>query len=188
MIEHIFGHLIARKVERRLDDWVAAGQRTEPIRALADTTCQLAFGFRYRLQLLLVCSVFATALAGFCWYWLVVEQADIWLAFAYFGLLLPAFLLSGVLAVGACTTRLTLSARGIDLRRFGMASKPISWSDVSALYRSPVTPAIVVVTRDHRRLRISTHLDGVRALPGYLARAKPGVVHRSVVDWMIALP
>jgi hypothetical protein len=186
VIEHLFSHFVSRKIERRVDDWVAAGQRTEAIEALDGTACHLTFGFRYRLQNLLSCFGFGTAFLAFCWFQFAAPQAEFWLTFAYFGFVFPVFLLSAFLALSA--TRITLSTEGIVVRRFGMDSPPVKWSEVGEVYRSSVTPAIVFVTKDRRRVRISTQLDGVQAIPEYLQYVTPDVIHRSIVEWLMNLP
>jgi hypothetical protein len=188
VIEHLFSHIVARKIERRVDDWVAAGQTTDAMLAPDGTACHQAFGFRYRLQNLLVCFVFGTVFFVFSWYHFTAQRAEFWLVVAYIGFVFPVFLLSAILALGACTTRVTLSTEGIGVRCFGIDSTRVNWSQISEVYRSSVTPAIVLMTNDRRRIRISTQLNGVRALAEYLQHVRPGVVHRSVVDWMINLP
>jgi hypothetical protein len=187
VIEHLFSHVLARKIDRRLEDWVAAGLRPEPTLAPDRKGCQLAFGWRYRLQSVLVCFGFGIVMLAFCWYYFTAQQPDFWLVVAYVGFVLPVFVLSVFLALGACTTRVALSTGGIVVRRFGRDSPPIQWCEISEVYRSPVTPAIVFVTRERRRVRISTQLNGMGALPEYLQLVPLGVVHRSIVEWMINL-
>src|SRR5262249_36562049 len=122
-----------------------------------------------------------------CWYYLTTPKADFWLVCGYLGFILPVFLLSAFHALSVCTTRVTLATQGMVVRRFGVSSTPVPWSEVCEVYRSAVTPAIVFVTRDRRRVCISTHLDGVQAIREYLPRVAPGVVHRSVTEWLVRL-
>jgi hypothetical protein len=171
VIEHLFSHFVSGRVHRRVDEWVAAGQRIGAIHVLDGATCQLTFGFRYRLLTVLVSLVFGIFFCLFCWSYLTAPQPDFWLSIAYFGFVLPVFLLSVILAGSACTTRVNLSFEGIVVRRFGMESARAKWCDIAQVYRSRVTPNIVFVTSDHHRLRISTQLDGLEAIPEYLKSA-----------------
>jgi hypothetical protein len=105
------------------------------------------FGLRYRLQNLLCCLVFGGVLFLFCWYHFTIQHAGFWLVLAYTGFILPVF----VLALSACTTRVTLSPRGLVVCRFGIEATRFKWSEIRAVSRSPVTPTIVFVTDDRRR-------------------------------------
>jgi hypothetical protein len=138
VIEHFISHLLAQKAEA----WVAAGQHRDPIRALDGNLAHLMFSFRYRLQAVLVCFTFGVAFGLFCWFWWTTPGGDFWLEVGYFGFMLPLFLVSGVLAASALTTRVTLSPDGFVVRRFGMDSAPIQWFDIGEVRWSTVTPTV----------------------------------------------
>src|SRR5262249_40761919 len=83
VIEHVFSHVLSRKVDRHLEAWVAAGQWTGALRTPDGQRCHLAFGWRYRLQSVLVCCAFGIACLAFGWYDSTAQQTDFWLVIAY---------------------------------------------------------------------------------------------------------
>jgi hypothetical protein len=188
VIEHVVSHVLARHVERHVEAWVAAGQRMGTTPAPNGQGCVLTFGWRHRLRSALVCCVFGTAFLAFCWWHDSTPKADPRLAVAGFGFILPVFALSVFHALHVGTTRVVLSTDGLVLRRFAMGPLAVAWVEVAEVYRSSVTPAIVLKTRDRRCIRLSTQLSGVGALPEYLQRVPLGAPHRSLVDWVLHLP
>lgn len=181
-------HFLSRAIERRIGRWVAAGQRSEPIPSADGSGYSLTFGLRYRLRIVAVSLLlgFFSLLVAWCHF--SVEALDAWFILLYVGILLPAFLLSATLALAAHTTSIIVSADRIAIRRLGFDSAPVDWSDVASAYRSPVTPSIVLVLKNGRRVRLSTELDGLGALAAAFAQLAPGTADRSLIHWMMTMP
>lgn len=188
MWPHLISHLISQKTEHWVQNWVEAGQRTDPIQEYDPSVCYLSFGFRYRLQNLITCFIFTAVSTNFfpaLWNDL---HFDLWLVLIYSGIILPIAIVSLVLALSALTTRITLMEEGFVIRRFGIESKLIEWSEISKVYRSHVTSAIVFLTNDRRRIYISTQLDGIEAILAYLRHVFDRVDHHSIMNWIMSMP
>jgi hypothetical protein len=186
MLEHFLSHLLSRKVERHVDGWVNSGRRPDRAIALDSERVRMAFGFRYRFQNIMTCLVFGIVFGLGCWLQGVAPAQNIWLALlclAFFGAL---FLLSTLLALYSLTTEVIVSPQRLTVRAFFMIYTFTDWDNVCSVYRSPVHSSIVLVTSEGRRIRISTKLDGLRAMLPQLATLKPGVVDHSIIQWMIS--
>jgi hypothetical protein len=183
MIEHLFSHFMGRKVESRIDDWVAAGRQSAPIANGGDHV--LTFGRRVRIQILVV----SIGMVGICcfaaWVHLAVERLGFWLLMGYLGVIAPAALISLILTIDVHTTRVELSESGLKFYRFGFILAELDWDSVTAVRRSQLTPSIIIETSAGRRVRVSTQLDGLQALAESLLRTSRPACDVSIVDWMI---
>jgi hypothetical protein len=149
----------------------------------------MTFGFRYRLQSVICFVGFGSIFALGCWLQLVVPTPDnIWFFVLCFAVLGPMSLFSALLALHAVTAEVIVSPERLTLRSSFVTYASLDWDNIRSVCPSRAHDSIVLVTCEGRRVRVSTKLDGFHALIAFLARLRPGVVDRSIIEQTVHEP
>lgn len=178
---------LAHFISKLLAQWVAAGRKNSPIPSANGTEYFLFYGFRYQVQILIVCLIFTVFLTRLGLAELPQKKAAFRSVIFILSVLALATILSYSLAIAVYTTRIKLTQEGIVFRRFGIDSWILSWQEVTSVSRSPISSSIVFETLHGRKLKISTELNGLQAFVFYWQLLAENSLDQSFIAWMMSL-
>lgn len=174
--------MVQQAIQQALETWVENGRDREAI--VAGRAFVLRYGSRFKLQ----CFLFLAIFAFFFGIGLVVMQqggvgdpAANLACVVLFGCL-TAF--SSIYVAYALTIRVEIDDAGVTVVCFGRTISQCKTEMIESAYKAPLHASVVLRKHDGTKTRISTQLDGLRALVAWLQLRPEGVLNDSILSWM----
>lgn len=170
-------------ITEAIESWIDRGRRKE-VRS-SNGTSTLRYGPRFRTAFALVfCAMSCGLIAGLLGTGFATERLfSHWMILIVLG---TFALFAATYLAYTLTCRVEIREDSVSVYSFGFTNSVCHSVQIVTAYKSRVHDSLVLVSSHGKKTRVSTRLDGLKALVQWLSLRPESVLTESVLDWMHA--